>query len=188
MMDKDRMLRAMGEFLAAIGDDSLAAESRNTPERVATAWCEDILEGYSHDTAKILLPLGAPGDCGTVLVKEIEFVSVCVHHLLPFFGKAHVAYQPGARLVGLSKVARLVDCRSRRLQIQEVLTRQIVADLMKHLKPEGAACFMEAQHLCMIIRGAAKKGSRVVTSVVAGCFEEPKRREELFRLISTRLR
>ena len=124
MMDKDRMSRAMGEFLAAIKDDSLAAESRNTPERVATAWCEEILGGYSQDPAKILLPLGAPGNCGTVLVKEIEFVSVCVHHLLPFFGKAHVAYQPGAHLVGLSKVARLVDCRSRRLQIQEVLTRQ----------------------------------------------------------------
>ena len=181
-MNRNRMERAMRDFLDAVGDDSLAAEIAATPGRVADAWSGELLSGYQQDPAEILKPLDAGADGGLVMVRDIDFVSVCVHHLLPFVGRAQVAYQPGQRLVGVSKLARLVDCHARRLQIQERLTRRIVTDLMEHLQAEGAACLMEARHLCMAVRGAGKKRSRVVTTAVAGCFEDPQRRQELSRL------
>jgi GTP cyclohydrolase I len=178
------MKKAVQEFLGAVDDRGWGREITATPERVATAWSDEILSGYREDPAEILRPMQEPARGGIVVVRDIEFLSVCVHHLLPFYGRAHVAYQPGERLVGVSKLARLVDCHSRRLQIQEALTRQIVADLMRHLDPAGAACIMEASHLCMMIRGAEKKESRVVTTSLAGVFEEPGRREELYRILS----
>lgn len=184
VMDRDAIKEAVQRFLDAVGDRGWGGEIEPTPGRVAEAWSGEILSGYREDPAAILKPMRQPATGGMVVVRDIEFLSVCVHHLLPFFGRAHVAYQPGSRLVGVSKVARLVDCRARRLQIQEVLTRQIVDDLMRHLEPAGAACVMEASHLCMMIRGAAKKDSRVVTTAQAGVFEEPARREELFRMLS----
>jgi GTP cyclohydrolase I len=178
------MKQSVQGFIDAVGDRGWGKEIDATPERVAAAWSDEILSGYREDPAEILRPMREPAEGGIVVVRDIEFLSVCVHHLLPFYGRAHVAYQPGSQLVGVSKLARLVDCRARRLQIQEVLTRQVVEDLMRHLEPAGAACVMEASHLCMMIRGAAKKDSRVVTTAQAGVFEEPDRREELYRILS----
>lgn len=182
--DPARMEQAVRGFLRAIGDAGHGEETAGTPERVARAWCREILSGYRQDPARILRPLRAPADGGIVVVRDIDFFSVCVHHLLPFFGRAHLAYEPRDVLVGVSKLARLVNCRSRRLQIQESLTRQIVGDLMRCLGAAGAACVLEARHLCMVIRGAEKKESRVVTTFLAGGFEAPGRREEVLRLLS----
>ena len=183
-MDEKAMAAAVRKFLDAVGETEMATERAETPERVAITWNREILSGYRQDPADFLKPFAAPADCGTVIVKDIEFVSVCVHHLLPFFGRAHIAYQPGAHLVGVSKVARLVDCYSRRLQIQERLTRQIGIGLMELLKAQGTACVLEARHLCMMVRGVRKRTSRVITSSYTGCFEETERRREIVRLMT----
>ena len=181
--DRGRLLRAARLILAAIGEHDLRRDMRRTPERFAAAWSEEILSGYRANPDRILGAGFASRDHGMVVVRDIPFVSICVHHLLPFHGTAHVAYLPGDRIVGLSKVARLVDALARRLQLQERLTRQVSAAIAAALAPEGVACRMEAQHLCMTLRGARATGTRVVTTSFTGSFERrPQLRAEFLRL------
>ena len=181
--DGAQLLRAARLFLAGIGETELARDLRGTPARVAQAWRGEIVSGYRADPLRILSKTIPAREHDMVVVRDIPFISVCVHHLLPFHGTAHVAYLPGDRLVGLSKITRAVDALSRRLQLQERLTRQVVDALGTALHPLGAACRMEAEHLCMSIRGARVKGSRVVTSAYAGVFgTSPALRAEFLRL------
>jgi GTP cyclohydrolase IA len=162
---------------------------RATPRRVADAWTTEIVSGYRTDPERILAKTIAARDHDLVVVRDIPFTAVCVHHLLPFFGTAHVAYVPGDRLVGLSKITRAVDALARRLQLQERLTRQIVEALVRALRPLGAACTMEAEHLCMTIRGTRKRGTRVLTTAYAGAFRSsPALRIEFLRLALGRAR
>lgn len=168
--DGARLLRAARLFLAAIGETELTRDMRGTPARVAEAWRGDIVSGYRADPLRILSRTIPARDHDMVVVRDIPFTSVCVHHLLPFHGTAHVGYLPDRRLVGLSKIARAVDVLSRRLQLQERLTRQVVDALQTALRPQGVACRLEAEHLCMSIRGARAQGSRVVTTAYTGVF------------------
>lgn len=169
--DEAKLRVAARRFLEAIGERDLRRDQRRTPERVAAAWSREILSGYAADPARILATGFASKDRGLVVVRDIPFVSVCVHHLLPFHGVAHVGYLPGGRIVGLSKIARLVDALARRLQLQERLTRQVTDHLDQALAPRGAACRMEAEHLCMSVRGARKRGARVITTAWSGAFD-----------------
>ena len=168
--DRDRLRRGARLFLSAIGETDLRRDLLRTPERVADAWSREILSGYRADPALILEKSFASRERGMVLVRRIHFVSVCAHHLLPFHGTAHVAYMPAGRLAGLSKITRVVDALSRRLQLQERLTRQVVDALQSSLRPAGVACQMEAEHLCMTIRGARQRDTRVVTAAYSGAY------------------
>ncbi|HEX9428422.1 MAG TPA: GTP cyclohydrolase I [Candidatus Polarisedimenticolia bacterium] len=182
--DRGRLLRAARLFVSGTGERDLRRELDRTPSRVADAWSGEILSGYRADPARILgRPFRAP-QRGMVVVRDIPFVSVCVHHLLPFHGTASAAYLPDGRLVGLSKIARVIDALSRRLQLQERLTGQVVEALAAGaLAPLGVACRMEAEHLCMTVRGTRKRGSRVVTTAYAGSFSRsPALRAEFLRL------
>ncbi len=181
--DRRVLLRGARLFLAGIGESDLRRDMARTPARVADAWSSEILSGYRADAARILATSFGSRETGMVVVRDIPFVSICVHHLLPFHGTAQVAYLPRGRLVGLSKIARAVDALSRRLQLQERLGRQIVEALERALRPAGVACRMEAEHLCMTIRGARKRGARVVTSTYGGAFlKRPSLRSEFLRL------
>ncbi len=159
---------AIRAFLDAVGERFAGDDLERTPGRVAEAWCDDLLSGYRLDPDGELTFTGAPAGCGPVVVRRIDFTSVCVHHLLPFFGYAHVAYLPGSRLAGLSKIGRVVDAHARRLQTQERLTAAIVASLERVLAPRGALAVLEAQHTCMTRRGVRKEQSRMTTLAAAG--------------------
>jgi GTP cyclohydrolase I len=169
--------------LQFIGEDPTREGLLETPGRVIRSWSE-LYSGYKQDPATIL-KVFKDGACDEmVLLKNIEFYSTCEHHLLPFFGKAHIAYIPNGRVVGISKLARLLEVFARRLQIQERLGQQITETLMKELKPKGAACILEAQHFCMVSRGVQKQDSVMVTSSLKGVFlEKPEVRAEFMGLI-----
>jgi GTP cyclohydrolase I len=155
-----------------------------TPKRMAAS-LKFLTRGYRQDIEKILngAIFEEPYD-EMVVVKEIDLFSLCEHHLLPFYGKAHVAYLPDGKIIGLSKIPRIVDIFSRRLQVQERLTSQIADCLMQHLKPKGAAVVIEAFHLCMAMRGVEKKDAFCVTSAMLGMFRsDPRSRAEFFSLI-----
>lgn len=166
-----------------IGEDPYREGLRDTPDRVIKAWGK-IFEGYQQKPEDILTVFEADGYDQIVLLKDIEFYSTCEHHLLPFFGKAHVAYIPGAHIVGISKLARLVDMYARRAQIQERICDQVTEALMQYIKPRGAACIIEASHLCMRARGVEKQNSVMVTSSMKGVFlTNSEARAELMGLI-----
>lgn len=182
------MRRGIELFVAGIAAGAVDAPGARamagTPARVAAAWSRDLLAGYSQDPAAILAPLDERSSKGLVAVRDISFTSICMHHLLPFQGKAHVAYAPNGRIVGLSRLARLVDCLSRRLQLQELLGNQIAEAIQKHLEPLGAACLLEASHACVGARGARKTGSRIVTAAFAGEFRtSAARRREVLAIL-----
>ena len=174
-------------LLKEIGEDPEREGLRRTPVRFRRA-LEFLTNGYQQDPRKILD--GAVFEESyneMLLVKDIDFYSLCEHHVLPFFGVAHVAYIPDGRIVGLSKVARLVEVYSRRLQVQERLTQQIASQLQQALKPRGVAVVLEAQHLCMMMRGVQKQNSYAITSAMLGAFEtDPKTRSEFMQLIHHR--
>jgi GTP cyclohydrolase I len=158
-------------FLQFIGEDLKRPGIAETPHRVVKSW-EEIYKGYKMVPKELFKVFEEPCD-QMVILRNIEFYSMCEHHCLPFFGKVHIAYLPhGGKVVGVSKLARLVDCFSRRLQIQERMTQQIVDAIQENLKPSGAACFVEAQHLCMMARGVEKQNSVMVTSALTGVFKE----------------
>ena len=171
-------------LLKEIGEDPDRDGLVKTPGRYAEA-LGFLTQGYVQDPHKILN--GAVFNESyneMLLVRDIDFYSLCEHHLLPFFGRAHVAYVPNGRLIGLSKVARLVDVFARRLQVQERLTQQVAEELQKALQPRGVAVVMEAQHLCMMMRGIQKQNSYAITSAMVGEFESnPKTRSEFMQLI-----
>lgn len=184
-MDRRKMVEGIRLFVEGIGERFPGDDLEATPERVARAWEEDLISGYAVDAVAELTWTPAPPGAGIVLVRDIRFASVCVHHLLPFAGVAHVAYLPGRRLAGLSKLGRVVDAHARRLQIQERLTADIVASIAQALEPRGAMAVLEAEHTCMTLRGVRKEGSRLVTSAATGSFDaDPSARREVFELLA----
>jgi GTP cyclohydrolase I len=170
-MDAARMEAGIRAFLEGIGERFSGDDLEATPARVARAWVEDLLSGYGRDPAEDLTWTAAPAGAGPVVVCDVRFASVCVHHLLPFAGRAHVAYLPASRLAGLSKIGRVVDVLSRRLQIQERLTAEISEVLARVLEPRGVLVALEAEHTCMTLRGVRKEGSRLVTLAAAGVYD-----------------
>lgn len=175
-----------GNILKLLGEDNLREGLDKTPERVAKAM-QFLLQGYKTDPVEILQSALFKEDYRQmVIVKDIEIYSMCEHHLLPFFGKAHVAYIPNGTITGLSKIARVVDVFSRRLQVQERLTMQIKECIQQTLKPLGVAVVIEAQHLCMQMRGIQKQHSITTTSDFTGAFEKTATRDEFIKLISTK--
>lgn len=186
-IDLPRIERAVREILFAIGEDPDREGLLRTPNRVARAYGE-LISGLSEDPRVHLRTVFNERYDEVVLLRDIEFHSLCEHHLLPFVGKAHVAYLPDGKVVGLSKLARLVEGYARRPQVQERLTTQIADALMEELNPIGAACVIEATHTCMTIRGVQKPGSSMVTSALRGIFKDnpPSRHEILSLIYSTR--
>ena len=182
-IDLPRIAKAVREILLAIGENPDREGLLKTPIRVAKAYAE-LMAGMSEDPRQHLRTVFHERYDEVVLLRDIEFHSLCEHHLLPFTGKAHVAYLPAGKVVGLSKLARLVEGYARRPQVQERLTTQIADALMKELKPIGAACVIEAEHTCMTMRGAKKHGSIMVTSALRGIFKDkPASRAEILSLM-----
>ena len=176
----------VAEIIRRLGDDPEREGMARTPERVRQS-LEFLTQGY-HQTAQDAVGDALFEEChrNMVLVKDIELYSMCEHHLLPFFGKAHVAYIPGARIMGLSKTARLVEVFSRRFQVQERLTEQIAQAVWDTIQPEGVAVVVEAYHLCMMMRGVQKQNSKTITSAMRGTFlEDSRTRDEFLRLTTS---
>lgn len=174
---------AVMRLLQYIGEDVHREGLIDTPKRVIKSYSH-LFSGYSQKPEDILTTFSADGYDEMVLLKDIELYSMCEHHMLPFIGKAHVAYIPDKKIIGISKLARLVEIYARRLQIQERIGAQITSAIMKYLQPKGAACIIEAQHLCMKMRGVEKQNSVMVTSSLTGIFlDKPSVREELLRLV-----
>ncbi|MFN8243970.1 MAG: GTP cyclohydrolase I FolE [Ferruginibacter sp.] len=173
--------------LALLGEDPGREGLEKTPERVAKAM-QFLTQGYQLDAKAVLQSAMFKEDVSEmVIVKDIELFSMCEHHMLPFYGKAHVAYIPNGYITGLSKIARVVDIYSRRLQVQERLTTQILGAIKDTLNPLGVAVVIEASHLCMMMRGVQKQNSVTTTSAFSGEFEKDKTRSEFMKLISARL-
>jgi GTP cyclohydrolase I len=170
-VDQERVQRAMRELIEAVGEDPEREGLLGTPKRVGRMYAE-LFEGLRIDPAKLLSVGFEVGHDEMVILKGIPFYSVCEHHFMPFHGVAAVGYIPDGRVVGLSKLARLVDAYARRPQIQEQMTSQIADTLMDALQPDGVAVVIEAEHLCMTARGAKKPGSRMVTSATRGTFRK----------------
>ena len=168
-MDSEKIERGVKLILEGIGEKPSRPGLRDTPARVARMFAE-IFDGLGSDPRKIVKPLRGEKHDEIVLLRDIPFYSMCEHHLLPFVGKAHVAYIPAGAICGLSKLARVVEVVSRRPQLQERLTSQIADVLMNTLKPKGVMVIVEAEHLCMTMRGARKPGTVTTTSVVRGIF------------------
>lgn len=177
------------EILRLLGEDPEREGLVKTPERVAKAWAY-LTKGYDEDPIEILRSAIFREEYKQmVLVKDIEIFSVCEHHMLPFVGKAHVAYIPNGYITGLSKIARVVECFARRLQVQERLTLQIRDSIQEALNPVGVAVVIEASHMCMQMRGIEKQGSATTTSAFTGIFlSDPRTREEFMSLISAKLK
>jgi GTP cyclohydrolase I len=167
-MDVTKMEAGIRLFLEGLGERFEGDDLEKTPARVAKAWVDDLVSGYATDPDAELTSVASPPVCGPVVAKDIRFASVCVHHLLPFAGLAHVAYLPAARLAGLSKLGRVVDALSRRLQIQEHLTGRIAATVDAALSPQAVLVVLDAEHTCMTLRGVRKEGSRLVTYAAKG--------------------
>lgn len=172
-MDETKIQQATRLFLEAIGEDIDREGLENTPNRISKM-CEELFGGIGKDASEHLNVTFHTESNKMILEKDITFYSVCEHHLLPFFGKAHIAYIPNGEVVGLSKLARTVETYARRPQIQENLTAQIADAIMKYLKPKGVMVVMEAEHLCMSMRGVSKPGTKTVTYICRGEFEEDK--------------
>ena len=170
-----------------IGEDTTREGLAKTPERAAKAM-QFLTQGYKQDAEKILKSAMFKESYNEmVIVKDIELYSLCEHHLLPFFGKAHIAYIPDGHIVGLSKIPRIVDVFARRLQVQERLTEQILNCIDKTLKPQGVAVVIEASHMCMMMRGVQKQNSVTTTSGFRGAFKNIETRSEFLKLISEKL-
>jgi GTP cyclohydrolase I len=182
--DRQRAAAAVRELLVAIGEDPDRDGLRDTPDRVARSWHE-LTAGLRQRAEDVLATTFDLGHDEFVLVKDLELWSICEHHLVPFTGVAHVGYIPAAdgRITGLSKLARLVDVYARRPQVQERITTQVADALTRLLQPRGAIVVVEAEHLCMTMRGVRKPGARTVTSAVRGQLRDPATRSEAMSLI-----
>lgn len=183
-----KLEEAVKVILSQVGENPNREGLLSTPKRVAKAW-QFLTKGYGEDIQKILKgAIFTEKYDEMVIVKDIDFFSMCEHHLLPFYGKAHVAYIPHGKILGLSKVARLVEAFSRRLQVQERMTQQIAETLFEVLEPDGVAVVIEARHLCMMMRGVEKQNSLATTSAMLGSFREDERtRNEFLKLVDSKL-
>ncbi len=172
------------EIIRGVGEDTGREGLKKTPERAARAM-QYLTRGYGQSLESVVNNAIFDSDNDQmILVKDIELYSLCEHHLLPFIGKCHVAYIPTGKVIGLSKIARIVDMYARRLQIQENLTKQIADSLMQTIQPSGVGVIIEAQHLCMMMRGVEKQNSRMTTSMMLGSFRHHDRtRSEFLRLV-----
>jgi GTP cyclohydrolase IA len=181
------LMKSYREAISFLGEDADREGLIKTPERMAKAM-QFITQGYQLDAKEILNSAKFHEDVSEmIIVKDIELYSMCEHHMLPFFGKAHVAYIPNGWITGLSKIARVVDVYSRRLQVQERLTHQILDAIKETLNPVGVAVVIEASHLCMMMRGVQKQNSVTTTSAFDGEFSKTGTRNEFMKLISNRL-
>ena len=183
-MENDKIKNLTKQLLEEIGEDPSREGLLKTPSRVSKAW-NFFSGGYNQDLDKIINNAVFNEDAtDMVVVRDVEFFSLCEHHLIPFFGRAHVAYLPNGRVIGLSKIPRIIDMFSRRLQVQERLTRQIAETVKEILDPIGVAVIMEGQHMCMQMRGVEKQNSLTTTSSMLGKFRESDRtRSEFLSII-----
>jgi GTP cyclohydrolase I len=186
MADNGKIARLIEELLRELGEDTQREGLDRTPERVEKA-LRYFTSGYAQDVKEVLNDAMFVEDYDEmVIVKDIDFSSLCEHHLLPFIGKVHVAYMPQRKIVGLSKIPRMVEMFSRRLQVQERLTTQIANTLNEALQPRGVAVVVEAIHLCMLMRGVEKQNSKAITSAMLGAFRDrPETRAEFMELIKS---
>ena len=178
-MDTEKIKTAVKLFLEGIGEDPQREGLIETPDRVARM-CEEIYSGLSGSAQEHLSKQFSVDNNEIILEKDITFYSTCEHHLLPFYGKAHIAYIPNGKVVGLSKLARAVEVYARRPQIQEQLTGQIADALEKYIAPQGIMVMIEAEHMCMTMRGIKKPGSKTVTYAVRGCLAEDTDKQKMF--------
>ncbi|MBN2137458.1 MAG: GTP cyclohydrolase I FolE [Sedimentisphaerales bacterium] len=182
-IDSKRIERAVKEILLAVGEDPDREGLRDTPQRVGRMYAE-LLGGMREDPKVHLRSIFTENYDEIVVLRDIPFYSICEHHMMPFIGSAHVAYLPTGAVLGISKLARIVECFARRLHTQERLTYQIADFLMTHLETRGVAVVLEASHSCMTIRGIKKPGSEMVTSALRGIFrKDPKSRSEVLSLM-----
>ncbi len=182
-MDQEKIKTAAQMLIEGIGEDPAREGLGGTPERIARMY-EELCGGYDADVAQILSRTFEAKDAEMVTETGIPFYSLCEHHMLPFFGQAHIAYLPDGKVVGLSKLARTVDVFARRLQIQENMTSQIAEAIMSNLHPKGVMVMLEAEHLCMTMRGIKKPGTQTVTVKALGVFEEdPGLQDRFYRMI-----
>ena len=183
MVDKQKVEQAIRLLLEGIGEDPDREGLAETPDRIARMY-EEICGGMNEDAAEHLKKTFTAENNEMVVEKDITFYSMCEHHMLPFYGKVHIAYIPDGKVVGLSKLARTVEVFARRLQLQEQLTGQIADALMEYMQPKGALVMVEAEHMCMTMRGIKKPGSQTVTLARRGVFEtDPTLEERFFRML-----
>lgn len=183
MIDQNKIRQGICLLLEGIGEDITREGLIDTPDRIARMYTE-LFSGMEEDAGEHLSRTFHVDNSEMVLEKDIAFHSVCEHHMLPFFGKVHIAYIPNGKVVGLSKLARTVEVFARRLQLQEQLTEQIADALMEHMKPQGVLVMVKAEHMCMTMRGIKKPGSQTVTLARRGVFEtDPLLEERFFRLL-----
>ena len=179
MVDKEKVMSAVRLFLEAIGENPAREGLIETPERVARM-CGDVFGGMDEDPGSHLSKQFLEPDSELVIEKDIVFYSMCEHHLLPFFGKVHIAYIPNGRVAGLSKLPRTVEAYARKLQIQEHMTVQIADAIDRYLTPKGVMVIIEAEHICMTMRGVKKPGVRTITTATRGVFRDDYERQKLF--------
>ncbi|MDR0491265.1 MAG: GTP cyclohydrolase I FolE [Oscillospiraceae bacterium] len=179
MVNKEKVIAAVKLLLEGIGEDPEREGMRETPERVARM-CEEVFKGLDEDPETHLSKQFPVKNCETVIEKDIVFYSICEHHLLPFFGKAHIAYIPDGNVAGLSKLPRTVEVYARRPQLQEQMTNQIADAIETYLSPKGVMVMLEAEHTCMTMRGAKKPGVKTITTAARGEFSENLERQRLF--------
>ena len=177
-MDREKVIKAVEDLLCALGEDLNSEGLKDTPRRVADAYAE-LLSGEGKTAEEHLSRTFCSTSGELVIERDIDFSSTCEHHLMPFFGKMTIAYIPDGRVVGISKLARTVEVISKRLQIQERLTNDVAAEIMRYLKPKGVFVVCEAEHTCMTCRGVRKYGSKTVTYAAAGDFPNDKKAEVL---------
>lgn len=183
MVDSEKVKEAIRLLLEGIGEDPTREGLVETPDRVARMW-EELAGGMESDASEYLSRTFAVNSNDLVIERDITFYSMCEHHMLPFYGRVAIGYIPRGRVAGLSKLARTVEVYARRLQLQEQLTAQIADALMEHLAPEGAIVLIEAEHMCMTMRGVQKPGTATVTLARRGCFEsDPALEERFFRML-----
>ena len=179
MIDQEKIKQAVQLMLEGIGEDIHREGLRETPDRIARM-CEELYGGMNEDAGTHLCKVFHVENSEMVLEKDITFYSTCEHHMLPFYGKVHIAYIPDGKVVGLSKLARTVEVFARRLQLQEQLTGQIADALMEHMQPKGVMVMIEAEHMCMTMRGVKKPGSSTVTMASRGVFLQEERLQNQF--------
>ncbi len=182
MIEQEKIKQGVRLLLEGIGEDPSREGLAATPDRVARMY-EEIFGGMEENAGEHLSKVFTAESAGIVLEKDIIFHSTCEHHLMPFYGRAHIAYLPQGKVVGLSKLARTVEVYARRLQIQEQMTGQIADAIMEHLQPRGVMVVLEAEHMCMTMRGIKKPGSSTVTVAVRGAFEDGALQEQVYRMM-----